>query len=62
MNHSQRLCCFGLESFLAACNNYINKLTGLAIGGDDYITKPFNPLEIIARVKVILRLNQMEKI
>jgi DNA-binding response OmpR family regulator len=30
-------------------------LTGLALGGDDYITKPFNPLEVVARIKAILR-------
>jgi two-component system response regulator VanR len=32
-----------------------NKITGLTIGADDYITKPFNPLEVMARVKTQLR-------
>jgi len=33
----------------------IDKITGLTIGADDYITKPFNPLEVVARVKAQLR-------
>jgi DNA-binding response OmpR family regulator len=44
--------------FLTACDSDYNKLTGLAIGGDDYITKPFNPLEVVARVKAMLRRQQ----
>ncbi|HDX9577063.1 TPA: response regulator transcription factor [Bacillus pseudomycoides] len=41
--------------FVSARSTDFDKLTGLGIGGDDYITKPFNPLEVIARIKVILR-------
>lgn len=33
----------------------IDKITGLTLGADDYLTKPFNPLELVARVKTQLR-------
>lgn len=36
----------------------IDKIRGLSIGTDDYITKPFNPLEVVARVKTQLRRSQ----
>ncbi|GAA0135793.1 response regulator transcription factor [Paenibacillus sp. YSY-4.3] len=41
--------------FLTARSTDLDKLTGFAIGGDDYIVKPFNPLEVVARLKVHLR-------
>ncbi|MGX7304634.1 response regulator transcription factor [Enterococcus columbae] len=41
--------------FLTAKTSDIDKLTGLRIGGDDYITKPFNPLEVVARIQVQFR-------
>lgn len=40
---------------LTAKDHEIDKITGLTIGADDYITKPFRPLELIARVKAQLR-------
>lgn len=40
---------------LTARTGDMDKINGLAIGADDYITKPFNPLEVMARVKAQLR-------
>ena len=40
---------------LTAKETEIDKITGLTIGADDYVTKPFRPLELMARVKAQLR-------
>ncbi|MDR0396658.1 MAG: VanR-ABDEGLN family response regulator transcription factor [Oscillospiraceae bacterium] len=40
---------------LTAKSEEIDKITGLALGADDYVTKPFRPLELVARVKAQLR-------
>ena len=39
---------------LTAKTEYMDKITGLTMGADDYIPKPFNPLELVARVKAQL--------
>ncbi len=41
--------------FLTARSDEIDRIVGLEIGGDDYVTKPFSPRELAARIKVILK-------
>lgn len=41
--------------FLSAKSEHHDKILGLELGADDYISKPFNPLEIVARVGALLR-------
>ncbi|MFC9707186.1 response regulator transcription factor [Paenibacillus sp. NPDC056933] len=41
--------------FLTAKTTDYDKLTGFAVGGDDYVAKPFNPLEVVARIKSLLK-------
>lgn len=41
--------------FLSARAEEIDKVLGLELGGDDYITKPFSPRELVSRVKAVLR-------
>lgn len=43
---------------LSAKGQDMDKITGLSVGADDYVTKPFNPLELVARIKSQLRRTQ----
>lgn len=49
--------------FITAKNTVMDKVKGLRLGADDYITKPFEAIEVIARIEVVLRrYNKAEKI
>ncbi|MFB6371797.1 MAG: response regulator transcription factor, partial [Bradymonadaceae bacterium] len=41
--------------FLSSKDEEVDRIVGLEIGGDDYVTKPFSPRELVARVKAVLR-------
>src|SRR5438105_13795938 len=43
---------------LTARGDDLNRIIGLQIGADDYLPKPFNPLELIARINAVLRRSQ----
>ena len=45
---------------LTAKDNETDKIVGLELGADDYVTKPFSPREIIARIKAIERRSQSQ--
>ena len=46
--------------FLTACDDEVNVVMGLDLGGDDYITKPFRVRELISRIKAVVRRNKGE--
>ena len=46
--------------FLTARDDTADKITGLTVGGDDYVTKPFSLEEVVARIRAILRRTQAE--
>jgi len=46
--------------FLTARSDEVDRIVGLEIGADDYVTKPFSPREVVARARVILRRQRTE--
>jgi len=44
--------------FLTSVDEEVDRIIGLEMGGDDYVTKPFSPRELIARIKAVLRRTQ----
>ncbi|WML92351.1 response regulator transcription factor [Thiothrix lacustris] len=46
--------------FLSSRDDEIDRILGLEIGGDDYVTKPFSPRELVARINVILKRTQQQ--
>lgn len=46
---------------LTAKDDELDKIIGLELGADDYLTKPFSPREVVARVKAILRRSQVQE-
>src|SRR4051794_30780414 len=41
--------------FMSSKDDEIDRILGLELGGDDYVSKPFSPRELVARVKAVLR-------
>jgi len=46
--------------FLSSKDEEIDRILGLELGGDDYLTKPFSPRELVARIRAILRRSQIQ--
>lgn len=47
--------------FLTARDDEVDRVLGLEMGADDYVTKPFSPREIVARIKAVLRRGRSEQ-
>ena len=48
--------------FLSSKNDDVDKILGLSCGGDDYVTKPFSPKEVVFRIKAQLRRQQYQAV
>jgi len=46
---------------VSARDSELDRITGISIGGDDYLVKPFSPVELVARVKAIFRRIQLDR-
>lgn len=46
--------------FLSSRDDEVDRILGLELGGDDYVTKPFSPRELVARIKAILRRGKVD--
>jgi DNA-binding response OmpR family regulator len=47
--------------FVTARDDEVDRIVGLELGGDDYLTKPFSPRELVARIKAVLRRTRPEQ-
>lgn len=47
---------------VSAKDSELDRITGISIGSDDYLTKPFSPIELVVRVKALFRRIEMEKL
>ncbi len=47
--------------FLSSRDDEVDRIVGLELGGDDYLSKPFSPRELVARVKAVLRRTVVDK-
>jgi DNA-binding response OmpR family regulator len=47
--------------FLTARDDEVDRILGLELGADDYVTKPFSPREIVARIKAVLRRGRLSQ-
>ncbi|MBH1939816.1 response regulator transcription factor [Mobilitalea sibirica] len=46
---------------VSARDSELDRITGITLGGDDYLVKPFSPIELVARVKAIFRRMQLDR-